>query len=101
MAQLITITRVAEAIQGFQLQANTDMFTALAYLTTNLGYVGNVNSFIDGTGKPQWQLTIQSTTRQGTQGIAIIGDWVILENNAVASICPASQFASLYAAPGS
>jgi hypothetical protein len=39
---------------------------------------------------------LQSATRQGQQGIGVINDWFIIENDTVASICPNAQYANLY-----
>lgn len=79
------------------------MFTALAYLTpgggiAGSGYTGSITQQNSGTsGSVVWQLLINNITNN-TSAFASIGDWIILENNALASVAKAANFASLYTA---
>lgn len=104
MSTLETLTRNAETVQGFQIQAPADMFTALSYLApgggiTGAGYTGTINQQNTGTsGSVVWTLLLNNITTN-TSAFASIGDWIILENNSLASVCKEANFASLYTAP--
>jgi hypothetical protein len=101
MASLVALTRQTETVQGFQILAAADMFNALAYLTpgggiTGAGYTGTVQQQNTGTAASVvWQLLINDPVAN-TSSFAQINDWIILENNAHASVCKAANFASLY-----
>jgi hypothetical protein len=93
---LVTITANAVTLQGYQLTAYTDMLTALNYLVTlsNSPYTGLVQ-VTNPAGTPVWSLNLYNT-KQNTSQTGYIGDHIILQNNAVATVCPAAQYASLY-----
>ena len=93
---LQNLTPVQDTLQGWQLLTPDDMHSALEYLAAK-GYTGSVNSLIDpGSGALTWQLILQSTTRKSSLAVAVINDWVIIENDAIASICPAEEFDARY-----
>lgn len=94
MSSLFTVTRQAETIQAYQLTSADDMHTALKYIQPG-GYSGAVQ--VDATGT--WSMYFQSTSAANTQLYsAKINDYVIIENNSLASVCPASKFGNLYTA---
>lgn len=101
MSSLVTLTRNSETVQGFQLQAPQDMFTALAYLApgggiVGAGYTGTINQKNDGTAaNVTWELLLHDIITN-LNGYAYIGDWIILENNTLASIVKQANFATLY-----
>jgi hypothetical protein len=103
LASLETITRNAETVQGFQIQAPADMMTALTYLApgggiTGTGYTGTINQTSTGTSASvAWTLLINNTSTN-TSAFASIGDWIILENNTLASVCKEANFSTLYTA---
>lgn len=103
MSTIHTLTRNTETVQGFQIQAPADMFTALSYLTpgggiTGTGYTGTVNQTNTGTSATVvWTLLINNPITN-TSAFASLGDWIILENNALASVAKAANFSSLYTA---
>ena len=101
MAGLTTITRQPTVLQSYQMVAPVDMFSVLNYVSSR-GYTGQVVCFPHPSDPAlvDWQIVLQSATRQGQQGIGIINDWFVIENDTVASICPNAQYANLYA-PGS
>ena len=92
---LENLTPVSETIQGWQLLSAQDMHDALEYLTAK-NYTGTVSAVIDGTGAILWQLIVSSAVRQATQAIGVVNDWVIIENDTIASICPAEHFNARY-----
>lgn len=94
MSTLVSVSRKAEAIQGYQLLTQDDMFAALKYIVAG-GYSGNVT--VDATGT--WALFFQSTSANNQMAVGHVNDWVIIENNSIASICPASKFGNLYTSP--
>ena len=90
---LVNITRKPSTLQGYQLATPADMTTALDYLKTR-GYSGSISQ-TKSAGNTVWTLTLQSDT--GSNGQAgVIGDWVVIENDAVASIVSAAKAAQLY-----
>lgn len=90
MSDLLTLARQTETIQGYQLTSQTDMLTALTYITAG-GYIGQISY----TDQSTWLLYIQNASLN-THATATIGDWIIIENNAVVTVCPQDKFASLY-----
>lgn len=97
MSTLVTLTRNAETVQGFQIQASTDMVAALTYLATlAIPYSGTMSYQLSGSTYV-WTLTLQNSREGASLTPAFINDWIILENNSVASVCPAANFATFYA----
>lgn len=99
MSGVIPIFRQTESIQGFQLLEPVDMLTALSYLVPGGGfgannYGGTINAQNQGTSA-MWQFVLTDVER-GINSIAAIGDWIILENNVIASVCPAAIAPTLY-----
>lgn len=99
MSTLTTLTPVTATIQGFQIQVPADMLTALQYISPGGGlnstaYGGTVNSQ-NTSGTATWTLLINNT-QSNTSAMAKIGDYVILTNNSIVTICPQASFASLY-----
>lgn len=94
MATLISITAKAVTTQGYQLQTPTDMLNALSYLATlPQPYTGSINAnVLDGA--QTWWLTIVNP--HGTGSTGYINDWVILENNNLATITRAVDFNTFY-----
>lgn len=101
MSSLVALTRNAETVQGFQLQSQADMVTALGYLApgggiAGAGYSGQITQQNSGTaGSVVWQMWLNNAAANTSQ-IAMVGDWVILENNTLASVCKQGNFSSLY-----
>lgn len=94
MAQLVPVTRQQDSLQGFQIAAPEDMMTALAYLAAG-GYTGHINC-ASSNGAPVWAMGLQSPGQTVSQS-AEIGDWIVIKNNATATVVAATQFDSLYA----
>jgi hypothetical protein len=92
---LVTITANPVTLQKFQLVTNNDMFTALTYLVglTASPYTGLVQ--VTNNGTLIWSLNLYNT-HQNTSQTAYINDYIILQNNTTATVCPAAQYASLY-----
>lgn len=89
---IVSLTPQAATVQGFQLSSSADMWTALTWLSGH-GYTGNI-AYGQRGGTDTWWLTF---TNGGTSYAATVGDWVVVENSSVASVCKASVFANLYA----
>jgi hypothetical protein len=95
---LVTITANPVTLQKFQLLVYSDMMTALQYLATLTAspYTGLVQvTNPGGNGTLVWSMNLYNT-HQNTSQTAYINDYVILQNNTTATICPAAQYASLY-----
>lgn len=90
---LVTITRKPSTLQGYQLTSPADMTTALDYLKTR-GYSGSVTQSKSGA-TTIWTMTLQSDTGSNGQS-GLIGDWVVIENDQIASIVPAAKAAAMY-----
>lgn len=96
MATLHTITANPVTLQGYQLQAYTDMLSALNYLVTlaSSPYTGLVQ-VTTPNGTPVWSMNLYNT-HQNTSQTAYINDYIILQNNTTATVCPAAQYSALY-----
>lgn len=94
MAGLVNLTLKAVTLQGFQLTADTDMHTALSYLS-GLGYAGGVTVGHDASGTAVWQMWFQGSQDTTTQNAAI-GDIIVIKNGQIASALTLAQFNSLY-----
>lgn len=94
MSSLITITANTTSLQGYQLTSYSDMISALSYLVglTSSPYSGQV-AYNYTTAA--WSLSLYNT-KQNINQTGNVGDWVILQNNTTATICPQAQFAALY-----
>jgi hypothetical protein len=94
VSSLITITANTTSLQGYQLTSYSDMMSALSYLVglTSSPYSGQVTYNPTTTA---WSLNLYNT-HQNTSQTGYVGDWVILQNNTTANICPAAQFSALY-----
>jgi hypothetical protein len=98
MGTLVNLQQIATEIQGYQIQAPVDMFTALQYVSenlTNTSYTGSVSNNRNGTDLV-YQLLINNVVNN-TSAVALVGDYIIIKNNALVSVCKSSDFASLYA----
>lgn len=91
---LVDITRKPVALQGFQLTSESAMVSALAYLAPK-GYSGGVNCF-KNDNNVVWQMSLQSDTNSLGAQIGNIGDWIVVENDTLATIVPAAKAAELY-----
>lgn len=92
---LITVTRKPSVLQGFQLTTSADMQVALEYLSTR-GYLGSISSQrVSNT--VTWMLTLYSDSGTGAQS-AGINDWLVIENDAIATLLTAEDAAALYQA---
>lgn len=89
---IVNLTPIAETVQGFQLVTAADMWTSLTWLAAN-GYDGNVQY-----GGGTWTLTfrVAGDTYPRETYSATIGDWCIIRNGTIATVCPAENFAALY-----
>lgn len=91
----VTVTRKPSTIKAVQLATDVDMHTALSYVT---GLGGNYSGMVqvqNTAGTMTWQLLINNATNNAS-AFANIGDYVIIENNALVSICKAADFPNLY-----
>lgn len=94
MSSLITISAKSVGLQGYQLTDSADMLAALTYMS-GLGYTGVINCQIIN-GSVKWSMNFYNTAQNSSQ-VAQVGDWIVLENGSIASVCPAANFATLYA----
>lgn len=90
LSELVNLTQQVQTLQGYQLAAPEDMMAALKYLLGG-GYTGSINCSDNGA----WQMWLQRPTTNTSQS-ALIGDWIVIENNAVARVVPAALFAAQY-----
>ena len=103
MSSLVSLTRKAETVQGFQITAPSDMLVALQYIApggglAGSGYTGRIEQQNQGTsGTVTWTLLITNPVTS-TSAFANIGDWIILENNTLVTVAKSSNFATLYSA---
>jgi hypothetical protein len=95
------LTPVSTTYQGWQLLTPQDMHDALEYLTPR-GYTGTVSSLTNANGSTDWQfiLIASGNAPQAAQAIAAINDWVIIENDTIATVCPAAYFDARYQTTG-
>lgn len=98
MSNLVPITANTVSLQGYQLASADDMLAALKYMST-LGYTGVINCQIV-SGAVKWSMNFYNTAQNSSQ-VAQINDWIVLENGAIANVCPAANFATLYTESGS
>lgn len=93
---LVNLTRETETLQGYQLTSSQDMVAALEYLSAG-GYTGTVNITKPGSTvvRQMWLQHVSSNTSQS----ANVGDWIVIKNNAIATVVPQAQFASQYHTP--
>lgn len=89
---LVSLTRQAQTLQGYQLLTPEDMVAALKYLLAG-GYTGSIN--VTKNTSTVWQMWLQHTAT-GTSQSALINDWIVVENNAIARVVPAANFAAQY-----
>lgn len=92
----VTVTRKPSTIKAVQLATDIDMHTALAFVT-GLG-AGNYSGMVqvqNVNGTSTWQLLINNATNNAS-AFANIGDYVIIENNALVSICKQADYANIY-----
>lgn len=94
MSELINLAPKEQTLQGYELATPGDMFSALQYVAAG-GYAGTINLTLDGAGQQTWQLWVNNATNSTSQAAAI-GDWIVLENNSIARVVPAAQFANRY-----
>lgn len=90
MSELINLTQQVQTLQGYQLAAPEDMMAALKYLLVG-GYTGSINISVSG----EWQMWLQRPASNTSQS-ALLGDWIVIENNAVARVVPAALFDAQY-----
>lgn len=86
---VVTLTRQAVSLQGFELTGPDAMLTAAKALG-NLGYTTRLNCKAS-----TWTFNLDRIN--GPSQTAAVGDWVVLENGTTAFIVTATEFASLYA----
>ena len=91
---LVNVTRKPVSLQGYQLTSQTDMVTALTYLSSR-GYSGSVNCYKQA-GAATWQIMLQSDSGSGATPLGALNDWIIIENDTVATIVPAAKAALIY-----
>lgn len=96
MATLVELQEITAEIQGAQLSTYSDMADALNYIATLPGtqYSGQVN-MVNVNGTITWQLNINNQTT-GSSAAALIGDIIVIKNNAIVSVVKQGNFASLY-----
>lgn len=90
---LIDVTRQPDTLQAYQLTTPQDMVTALAYLAQG-NYTGHINCAVSG-GSAVWTMGLTSPGNSASQS-AVIGDWIVIRNNAIATVVTSDQFTSLY-----
>ncbi|MBO0676789.1 hypothetical protein JRC04_04855 [Mycolicibacterium sp. S2-37] len=97
----VDLSRKASTLVGFPLATPEDMHAALAYLApgggiTGNGYTGSVTQQHSGSAPTVvWRLLINNPITNAS-AFAEIGDVIVLENNAIASVCKQDNFESLY-----
>lgn len=91
---LINITRKPSTLQGYQLATPADMTATLVYLSTR-GYIGSISDFRSG-GNIAWSMTLQLESGAGNVMTGTINDWVVIENDAIATIVPAAKATAMY-----
>jgi hypothetical protein len=91
---LVNISRKASTLQAYQLSTPADMVTALAYLTAR-GYVGSISAYMSGAVLV-WQLNLQLANNSGQAMSGITNDWVVIENDSIATVVPAAKATTLY-----
>ena len=91
---LIPIQRKPSNLQGYQLISSEDMFIALEYMS-HRDYTGTVNCYNSG-GIIQWSLSLQDPTGGSQQ--AVLNDWLVLENDTIATLVPEGKAGTLYEA---
>jgi hypothetical protein len=93
---LVNVTRKTSTLQAYQLTSPDDMMAALKYIGAG-NYTGSINANrVNGT--LAWELWFSSPIQNTSQN-AKIGDWIVIENNAVATAVPQANFANLYTTP--
>lgn len=92
----VTVTRKPTNLKAVQLLTASDMHSALEYVTalTAGTYSGMVQS-TNTAGTITWQLLINNTTNNAS-AFAVIGDYIIIENQALVSVCKAADFPNIY-----
>jgi hypothetical protein len=93
---LTTLTRQTETIQGIELKGPPDMLTVLQNIGgfTASVYSGSVQ-MNNNAGTITWQLLINNTTANNS-AFAVVGDWVIIENHAIVTVCKAADYPSMF-----
>lgn len=91
---LVNITRKPVSLQGYQLTSPTDMLAALSYLSSR-GYSGGVNCFKQA-GNTVWQMSLVGDVAGLGAQMGNVGDWIVIENDTVASIISATKAAQIY-----
>lgn len=91
---LINITRKPSTLQGYQLATPADMTAAVGYLAAR-GYSGTVNCFKQND-VPTWQISLVNDNGQGAQQLGMINDWIVIENDQIATIYPAAKAVALF-----
>jgi hypothetical protein len=91
----------AATLQGFQIQSQADMNTALTYLAagggiTGTGYTRSVDLRQPGGTNTPLVCSLSIVDANGIQQLAFVNDWIILANNTVATVCKVANFAGLY-----
>lgn len=93
MSSLVPISANSVSLQGYHLESADDMLAALTYMS-NLGYTGTINCQSIG-GQIVWSMGFYNVQQNSSQK-ANAGDWLVLENGAIANVCPAANFDTLY-----
>lgn len=93
MAGLVNLTRQTQTLQGYQLTSPEDMIAALKFLLAG-GYTGSINCSKSGSSAG-WQMWVNHTSSSTSQS-ALINDWIVVENNSLARVVPAANFAAQY-----
>lgn len=88
---LINVTRQAETLQAYQLNTPDEMMAALKYISQG-GYGGHINCT---PATAAWTLGISNSTQSVAQS-AVIGDWIVIKNSAVAEVVTNAQFVAMY-----
>jgi lipopolysaccharide export system protein LptA len=95
MSSLVALTANTVTVQGFQILAAADMMTALNYIGGLGGTYSGSIQMANNAGTLGWQLLINNVAANTSQ-FATINDWIILQNNALVTVCKSGNFSTLY-----
>jgi hypothetical protein len=94
---IITVTRKPASLQAFQLTSQAEMNTALIYLSTR-GYSGEVACGKNTDGSVRWAIIIRADSGNTAQQIGNITDWLVVENDSIATIYTNTKATQLFQA---
>ena len=94
MSALVNVTAKPVTLQGYQLTSDSDMHAALEYLSAR-GYSGSV-SVSKASGTATWQMSLVADSGNSAAQFGNVTDWIIIQNDSVATIVTAAVAGQLY-----